>query len=199
MIEDTPKELPKLFNYLWALIKNPVEEIKNLPEIKWPTLVAFQFCLSLVSVTIANLLAPFSITFFNVLISLIAAMLATGLASLFFYYFFLIVFEKQLSFIKIFTLVLFAHIPFAIFHLAGYFFPPSDLIGLMISGMLMVIGLVENFNTPKRIAIKLMAICYSVFLVYWIAQMIISQDHVKEAEPKPLDKIEKEVQDFFNE
>lgn len=199
MIEDTQKELPKLFSYLIALAKNPAEEIKTLPQIKWPTLLAFQFCLSLTSAVFSALLAPYSITVFNVLASLGAALVATGLVSLFFYYFFLLLYERQLPFIKVFTLVLFAHIPFAIFHLAAAFFPPAELIGLGISGILMVVGLVENFDIPKRLALKLMAICYSVFLVFWIAQMITRQDQLEDAQPKSLDKIEKEVQQFFKE
>ena len=49
MIEETKKELPSLFSYLWNLVRNPVQEIQKLPEIHWKTLVIFQFCLSLVS------------------------------------------------------------------------------------------------------------------------------------------------------
>jgi hypothetical protein len=197
MIEDTAEELPSLFTYLWRFIRNPLVEIKTLPKIKWPTLVAFQFCLSLASVIISNLLAPFAISLTNVIISLVIAMVATGLVSLFFYYFFLILYEKEISFIKVFTLILFAHIPFAIFHLATYFFPPADLIGLGISAMLMTVGLVENFGIPKKLAIRLMIALYSIFFVYWGVQLIARQSYRKSTIPQDLDLIEKEVQDFI--
>ena len=197
MIEDTPKELPSLFSYLWDLVRNPIEEIKTLPDIKWPTLVAFQFCLSLISVVVSNLLAPFAISLTSVLISLCIAMVTTGLVSLFFYYFFLILYDRQLSFIKIFTLILFAHIPFAIFHLGAYYFPPAELIGLGISAMLMVVGLVENFEVPKKLARNLMIACYSVFFLYWVGHLITMREHQETSAPQSLDHIEKEVQDFF--
>ncbi len=199
MIEETKKELPSLFSYLWDLVRNPVQEIQNLPEIQWPTLVAFQFCLSLVSVVVSNLLAPFAISLTNVLISLVIAILATGLVSLFFYYFFLIVYSRRLPFIKIFTLVLFAHIPFAIFHLAAYFFPPADLIGLAISALLMVVGLVENFQVPRKLATQLMIACYSVFFIYWAIHLMTMRQHQQSSAPQDLDKIEQEVQEFFKE
>ncbi len=199
MIEDTKKELPSLFGYLWDLVRNPVQEIQNLPSIKWQTLVAFQFCLSLISVVISNLLAPFAISITNVLISLVVAMLATGLVSLFFYYFFLILYSRTLEFIKIFTLVLFAHIPFAIFHLAAYFFPPADLIGLAISALLMVVGLVENFQIPRKLATQLMVACYSVFFIYWAVHLITLHQHRESSVPQDLDKIEKEVNEFFKD
>lgn len=199
MIEDTKNELPTLFTYLWDLVRNPVQEIKKLPEIQWPTLVAFQFCLSLISVVVSNLLAPFAISITNVLISLIIAILATGLVSLFFYYFFLVLYGRKLDFIKIFTLVLFAHIPFAIFHLAAYFFPPADLIGLGISAILMIVGLVENFQVPRKLAQNLMIACYSVFFIYWAVHLITMREHYQESAPQDLDQIEKEVKDFFHE
>lgn len=197
MQEKVSEELPSLFQYLWALLKNPVQEIQNIPKINWPTLVIFQFCLSLVSVVVSNLLAPFAISFTNVLISLIIALLATALVTLFLYYFFLILFQRQLSFISIFTLVLFAHIPFAIFHLAAYFFPPVDLIGLGISALLMVIGLVENFNLPRKICIRLMISLYAVFFVYWSISLVTSRNHREDSKPKSLDRLEQEVQDAF--
>ncbi len=199
MIEETKKELPGLFTYLWAFLKNPLQEIKEIPRIHWSSLVAFQFCLSLISVVVSNLLAPFAITFFNVILSLSMAIVATGLSALFFYYFFLILYERQLPFLKIFTLVLFAHIPFAIFHLAVYFFPPSDLIGIGISALLMIVGLVENFNIPRKLAINLMIGLYSVFFIYWAIHLYTIQSHQDLSTPQDLDHIEKEVDAIFNQ
>ncbi len=197
MIEDTKKELTGLFNYLWDFMKNPVQEIKNIPNIHWTSLVSFQFCLSLISVVISNLLAPFAITFLNVIVSLASAIVATGLSSLFFYYFFLIIYEKQLSFLKIFTLVLFAHIPFALFHLAVYFFPPADLIGIGISALLMIVGLVENFKIPKKVAINIMIGLYSIFFIYWAIHLYTIQKQNDFSVPQDLDQIEKEVDSLF--
>jgi hypothetical protein len=195
MINETGKELPSLFTYLWALVKNPIEEIKRIPSIEWPTLLIFQFCLSFISVVVSNLLAPFTISLINVMVSLVVAILATGLVSLFFYYFFLLLYSRQMEFIKIFTLVLFAHIPFAIFHLGAYFFPPADLIGLAISALLMVVGLVENFSVPRKLATQLMIGCYSLFFIYWAVHLITMRQHQESTLPQDLDKIEQEIRD----
>ena len=193
MIHQTRTELLSLFSYLVSLAKNPVEEIQKLPEIRWPTLVAFQFCLSLVSVSLSNLLAPFAISLTNVLISLLIAMLATGLVSLFFYQFFLIFHKRTLSFIKLFTLVLFAHIPFALFHLLAYSFPPAELIGLGISALLMIVGLVENFLVPRKVAMGLMGFCYSLFLIYWVGAVINMKQYQEASVPQELDHMEQEM------
>lgn len=197
MIE-TKNELQTLFSYLFALVRNPVQEIQNLPEIRWKTLIIFQFCLNIISVVLSNVLAPYAISMVNITISVVASVLALTLSSLFFYYFFLILYNRQLPFIKIFSLVLFANIPFVIFHIAAFFFPPADLIGLAISALLMVVGLVENFQVPKKLATQLIIGLYFIFFLYWAGNLIVSRDHSESSLPQDLDKIEKEVNDTFN-
>ncbi|MCB0378851.1 MAG: hypothetical protein KDD33_10185 [Bdellovibrionales bacterium] len=192
---ETKNELQTLFGYLVSLIRNPVKEIQSLPEISLKTLIIFQFCLSFLSVVISNLLAPYAISMVQVLVSLIIAVSALTLSSLFFYYFFLIIYNTPLSFVKIFTLVLFSHIPFAIFHLASYYFPPVDLIGLGISSLLMIIGMVENFRVPKKLATKLMMGLYALFFVYWVMQTIHHYQFSKMTPPQDMDSIEKELKD----
>lgn len=195
MIEETKEELTSLFTYLWDFIRNPVQEIKSIPRIQWKSLIAFQFCLSTFSVVFSNLLAPYAISIRYIFISLVVSLMATGLVSIFFYYFFLIIYEQRFKFIKIFTLVLFAHIPFAIFHLVSYFFPPADLFGLAISAMLMIVGLVENFQTPKKVAMRLMLTLYMVFFIYWSIQLFYSFQYSRTtSEPQNLDRIEQEIQ-----
>lgn len=193
-METTKNQLHSLFSYLVALVRNPIQEIQRLPNIEWKTLLIFQFCLSFTSVILSNLLAPFSISIAHVIVSLVASWVAISLASLFFYYFFLTLYERKLPFIKIFSLVLFAHIPFAIFHLAAYFFPPADLIGIGISALLMIVGLVENFQIPKKLATQLMILCYSFFLVYWVYQLITINQLSRQSSPQSLDQIEKELE-----
>lgn len=191
---DSKTELKQLFSYIIALVRDPVQQIKNLPHVQWKSLILFQFCLCILSVVFSNLLAPYAISLPHMLFALLASVVALSLVSLFFYYFFLIVYNKTLEFREIFTLVLFAHIPFAIFHLAAYIFPPADLIGLAISGLLMIVGLVENFKIPRKLSIQLMVSLYSVFFVYWIVQMIAFNKVSEMALPQDLDKIEREVQ-----
>ena len=197
-MEKTPNELRSLFSYLGALIKNPVQEIKRLPTIQWKTLILFQFCLCIFSVVFSNLLAPYAISLVHMLIALVSSVRALSLSSLFFYYFFLILYNRELPFIKIFTLVLFAHIPFAIFHLAAYIFPPADLVGLGISSLLMIIGLVENFQIPKKLACQLMLGLYLVFFIYWMTHLITQTDLREMSTPQTLDKIEREIQAIEN-
>ena len=56
----------------------------------------------------------------------------------------------------------------------------------------MVVGLVENFSVPKKLAMQLMVSLYFVFFLYWAAQLMSIQSHQSMAFPKDLDAIEKE-------
>ena len=191
---DSKTELKQLFSYIIALVRDPVQQIKILPKVQWKSLILFQFCLCIFSVVFSNLLAPYAISIPHMIVALIASVVALSLVSLFFYYFFLILYNKTLVFKEIFTLVLFSHIPFAIFHLAAYIFPPADLIGLAISGLLMIVGLVENFSIPRKLSIQLMVSLYSIFFIYWVVQMIAFNKVSEMSLPQDLDKIEREVQ-----
>lgn len=190
-------QIQVLLKYLKDFVRNPVQEIKRLPDVDWKTLVLFQFLLCFVSVGVSNLLAPFAISLVNVIISLAASILAIGLSALFFYYFFLILYDQTFEFIKIFSLVLFANIPFALFHLASAFFPPADLLGYGISGMLMIVGLSENFDVPRKLATRLVVAIYAILSVYWVIHMITIREYTREAAPQNLDQIEREIQDDF--
>ena len=191
--EESQKQLVLLFNYLVDFIRHPFDEIKNIPEIQWKALIIFQFCLISFSVIVSNLLAPFAISITHMIISLVSSLLATALISIFFHYLFLIICYKSLNFIKIYSLVLFAHIPLAIFHLASSLFPPSDLIGLGFSAFLMFTGLTERFNIEKRLASKVILILYSVFSIYWMIHLFTFRKYPILTEPQNLDKIEKEI------
>lgn len=197
MTENIKQEWTLLIQYMIRLVRNPIEGIKNLPEVQWTTLIILQFCLSFVSVILSNIFAPFAISLVNVIISLFSSIIATGLVALFFYYFFLFLYNQKFAFIKVFTLVLFSHIPFAIFHLAGYFFPPADLIGLGLSALLMIVGLVENFSVPKKLATQLMMACYAIFFIYWAMDLVTATQYNSSSQPQTLDQMEKEVTDFF--
>ncbi len=193
-IQETKQQLRALFHYIIALLRHPLEEIKYLPDdIGWKALLILQFCLSLVSVVSSNLLAPFAISVTHVIISLFSSLVAIALASLFLYYFFLIICQRIIPFIKIFSLVLFAHIPFAIFHLASYFFPPADLVGLGLSALLMTVGLVENFEIEQKLASRLIVTLYLVFFVYWAIHIFTVRRHLLLSKPQDLDQIEKEL------
>lgn len=193
-IVEAKEEVVSLFKYLKNFIKNPAKEIQSLPYIPYDSLLIFQFLLCTISVVVSNLLAPFAISIGHLALSVAVSIAALSIVSLTYYYFFLIFFKKELRFRKIFALVLFAHMPFAVFHLGAYLFPPVDVIGLAISCYLMILGLVGNFGFNKKLATQIMVSLYALFLVFWFFNISTSMEINQMSTPQNLDQIEREVQ-----
>lgn len=192
-IEQT-EEVISLFKYLKDLFRNPLQAIKKIPSINFSSLLIFQFLLCAFSVALANLFAPFAINIWVIALTIIASVIGLSMTAMFFYYFFQMSLNRELSFRSLFTLVLFAHIPFALFHLVYYFFPIADLMGMGISATLMVVGLVENYQIPKKLSIRLMAGLYTIFFLFWMINTIKVYSLKELSEPQRLDSIEREVQ-----
>ena len=193
-IAETKEEVVSLFKYLKNFIKNPVLAIQKLPKIPYNSLLILQFLLCTISVVISNLLAPYAISLGHLVLSVAVSILALSFVTLFYYYFFLFFMKKELSFRKIFALVLFAHMPFAAFHLGAYLFPPVDIVGLAISCYLMIVGLIANFGIEKKKAQTLMISLYSLFFVAWLFKISYTIEMNQISSPQNLDQIEREVQ-----
>lgn len=190
-------ELISLFKYLTAFIKNPIESIKSIPRMPISTLFIFQLILCTFSVWLSNILAPYAINITQVLVTTVSSIIGLTIMVYFFHYYFSIIYERQLKLELLFPLVLFANFPFALLHLFYYYFPIADLVGLMISCALMIIGLVENFQIPKKIAIQTMGAVFAITTGLWIYGVISLSEFKEMAKPHQLDSIEREIQSEF--
>ena len=193
-IEQQTSEVVSLFSYLIRLIRNPVETIKQIPKIRFSSLIAFQILLCCGSVVISNLLSPYAINVFTLAFSILGSIAGISLLAMALYYFFSVFFHRELSFQSLFTLVLFSYFPFAVLHLFYYYFSAMDLIGMAASSCLMVVGLVENYQIAKRAAIRVMSSVFAIFAIAWIANRITRYEYEKHGLPQTLDSIEREVQ-----
>ncbi|MNL35100.1 Yip1 domain protein [compost metagenome] len=108
----------------------------------------------------------------GVIISPIVAIVTTGIGSLFFYYYFQVYEKRTLPLRKIFTLILFANIPFFIFQVGSEIIPPITLVGFAFTAMLMAVGLTENFQMDKRRALRLVGILFAIVFILWLANRI---------------------------
>ena len=188
------EELISLFKYLGQLVRDPIQSIKSIPKIRFSTLLVFQFILCGLSVLVSNLLAPYAINTMTIVLSIIGTFMGISILSMGFYYFFSIFFSRELSFRSLFTLILFCGIPFAVCHFFYYYFPVADLIGFAITCVLMVVGLVENYQVSKKAAMRIMAVNYVLFALFWIATSISTYDLYQHSAPQSLDDIEDEME-----
>lgn len=155
--------------YIGNYLRHPIEKIKTLPDWNWPVLLITLVSLSMASGILTGLVPP---NFFRlmggIVISPIVGVVTTTLGALFIYYYFQVYEKRTCSLRKIFTLILFANIPFFIFQVGSELLPPITLVGFAFTAMLMAVGLTENFQMDKRRALRLVTILFAIVFIIWL-------------------------------
>src|SRR5690606_20408781 len=107
------RDVKEIIRYLIDYLRHPIEKIKTLPDWNWTVLVVTLIVLSIASGILTGLVPP---NFFRVMggiiISPLVGLVTTTLGALFIYYYFQVFEKRTCSLRKIFTLILFANIPF---------------------------------------------------------------------------------------
>ncbi len=167
--DDSAKKIKTVFNYIIKYLRNPLTEIKTIPDWNWPTLLVTIITVSMVSGLLMGIIPP---NFFRIIsgliISPIVAVVTAFVSSLFIYYYFQVFEKRTCSLKKIFTLVLFANIPFFIFQALSEMIPPISLVGFAFTSLITAVGLTENFNLEKRRSLRLVSILYAAVILIWI-------------------------------
>ena len=150
-------------------IKNPVSEIKTLPQWNWQSILFAQIILTAATGALAGLLSKSILSILSgIILFPILTMITLGVSSVFFYYTFQIFSEKQIPFSRLFHLVFLANIPLFIFQIISNYLPPVTLVGLLFTAFLLVVGLTENFSLNKKLVIKIISALYVLFFMVWI-------------------------------
>ncbi|KYG60379.1 Yip1 family protein [Bdellovibrio bacteriovorus] len=163
---DNAKEV---LRYIVNYLRHPIEKIKTLPDWNWTTLIVTLVVLSMASGVLTGLVPP---NFFRLMggfiISPLVGVTTTFIGALFIYYYFQVYEKRTCSLRKIFTLILFANIPFFVFQVGSEIIPPITLVGFAFTALLMAVGLTENFQMDKRRALRLVTILFAIVFILWL-------------------------------
>lgn len=163
--------LKSVLSYFVLYFKNPLLALKNVPNWNLLHLIIIQVCFSILIGFISDQLTEFILIkgiFFFPISSVVTTLLGAG----FFYFLFLVIFNTEVSFIRLYTIVFLSHIPFLILRLFKVWIAPIELIGFMATSALLTVGFVENFQFPKKKMIRIVGALFAVYLAAWIAQQI---------------------------
>ena len=172
-VTDSGNSVRGIFKFIVNFLKHPIRQIAYLPDWPWRTLILVQVALSMISGILASLTRPnFFGLLFGIIVMPIMSMLMVSLLTAFLYYYFQVFEKRAVSASKMFTLALFASIPFFIFQIASTLVPPITLIGFAFSAMLLAVGLSETFQLEKKRAVRLCVVLFAVVLIVWIGNRI---------------------------
>lgn len=164
---------PKLRTYLFNFIQNPIQAIKYVPVFHWGTIVIFDTLVSLftgvlfsiVSMSVLNLLF---VPIFWVAASLIQISIVSGC----FYYVSFFVFQRKAHYKPMFTLFMFAALPWKILNVLSPMLSPVNLIGAGASVLLLTVGLIDHFMWPRKGTLRLLGGLLIIYVIFWIIGQI---------------------------
>ena len=159
---------------LIQFLRNPLREIKHIPDWPWPKILAVQAVVTAICGGLRALIDSRNIfiVISQLIISPLFQVITAGVTALFFYYSFQIFLSKTISLRQIFQMVFFASIPFYAFSILTGIVPPIFLIGFAFTSVLLIVGMVEKFQIEKKFAIRLLLVINAIVLILWILQRI---------------------------
>lgn len=198
MWNEIKKDWQEVFAYLKLFIVNPVKQIRYLPEWDWRTNLLFLGALgalagslhgvvsgSFVSMILGFLFLPMSLTVTHFIVS--------G----FFYYFILFILHREVSYKQIFLLLSLANIPLLALYILSPFANPLLLLGVGLSGLLLIVGFVDYFLLPRKPILRLILGLFIFYFLMWVwgSIQILEQKKIENRPitPKNLDILEKEL------
>lgn len=159
----------EIIKYIANYLRHPLEKIRQLPEWSWTTLIIVQVLVSMASGVLTGLVPPnFYRIMSGIIISPMVGVVTGFIGALFIYYYFQVFEHRTCSLRKIFTLILFANIPFFIFQVGSEVIPPISLVGFAFTALLMAVGLTENFQMEKRRSLRLVTVLFAIVFILWL-------------------------------
>lgn len=181
-----PKQtFSEALKYFFSYFKNPLFAIKNIPHWDWLTVLIIQLSLSLLIGFISDLFAQDTLFIFKgIFIFPLSSFLTTFLGAGFFYFLFLIFFNTEVNFPRLYTIVFLSHVPFLILRIIKLWIAPIELIGFAATTALLTVGFVENFQLPKKKMIQIFGALYAVYFAMWAFQQIYQSKNTLEFKSK---------------
>lgn len=182
----------KLKDFSKDYFRHPIEHIKNPPDIEWESSLAAVFAINIVH---GLLRAAYQFNVINFFISLvitpILAAIVLILTTLFLFYFFQISFQRTFAYKKISTVLFIAYLPASLFFLASVVYPPLYLMGLLLMSALVAVGLVENFQVPRKTVLILVSSGAFLAVVFWVFDQFYG--YRAPIAPKTMEQLELEL------
>lgn len=97
----------------------------------------------------------------------------------------------------LYSLVAQATLPYLLLHSFASYLPPVDLLGFLLTCMLLAVGLAERFRAPRRIVIRLSAFAFALFFAAWAWTQARSRHALSPRpeydSPRSLDDLERDL------
>ena len=165
-----PEHVADLPRFLTRFITNPVGHIKEPSRLTWPAAFTLQVAAAIVSGALTSVVEKSALDLMiSIFVFPVVMVMVGAVFTLFIYYYFAIFARTYLDIRRLYSLVVIAMFPYFVIHALSGFLPPLDLIGVALTGILLVVGLVEQFRLGRKPVAALVGTACVVFFVVWSA------------------------------
>ncbi|MEK7357582.1 MAG: hypothetical protein AAB250_14105 [Bdellovibrionota bacterium] len=176
VVRQSLRDLPKL---LGTFARDPVGTMRSPLTLSWPAITSLVLGSAIVSGVLVGVLSRSLLDFLiGLLLFPLTSLLITIVFTFFIYYFFSLFKSTFLEFTRLASIVSLAMVPYFFVHTFSSFAPPIDLIGFALTGLLLIVGLVEQFGLDRKVCVKLIGGLGAGFFIIW--SVVQFQSHARE-------------------
>jgi hypothetical protein len=185
--------------FLPLFLRSPVASIQRVPDWDFVNALLLLVLITIPSGILSGVISRNVMTIlWGIFLLPITTVIFTVMITAGFYYLFIALFRVKVDPTKLFLTVVLSAVPFLALRILVPVLPPLAPLGVALSGLLLTVGIAENFRLPRQHVMKLMGACFAVFFVFWIFQMIQSTGRPrnlnKEIPADALQQLEKEME-----
>jgi len=185
--------------YLPMFFRSPVASIQRVPDWDFTNAILLLILVTIPSGILSGVISRNLMTIlWGIFLLPVTSLVFTALIAAGFYYLFMAIFRVKVDPVKLFLTVVLASIPFMVIRIVVPVLPPLLPFGVLLSGLLLIVGFVDNFRLPRKQVMNLLGACFAVFMIFWIVQMIQStgrrHDVSREIPADALQTLEKELE-----
>lgn len=196
--EDLKNRLKEIAYFLPKYLRNPIEGIKKVPAWDWQTVVMLAILMSAASSVLSGFVSRSLLSiFFGFIVGPIMGLTINFLVASVIYCACLILLKAELDFRKIFTIIVLSIVPSQVLGILSPVFWPVIFLCIILSAVLLIVGLVENFMLDKRRIIQIVGSMTLVVLLFW-SFTVFRDFSIKRSKPldytsESLEQIRKEL------
>jgi hypothetical protein len=196
--QDIKSRAREIILFLPHFLKNPINGMKRVPSWDWPTVLILEILITAATSVLGGILAHHWLAIlggviFGPIMGLVISFILSGVL----YYACLFILRTELEYRKIFTVVVLAKVPSQILSILSPIAKPITLFCLVVTALLLIVGLVENFMLDKKKVTQIVGFIAGFVILAWIYSTVLeaTNSHIKVQDytPESLDQIHKEL------
>jgi hypothetical protein len=196
---DLKARVREIIVFLPQFLRRPVEGMKRVPSWDWPTALILEAGLAATTSVLRGFVDRsvyeiFGGLFVGPVRGIVISFILAGI----FYYSCLFLLKTELEFRKIFVVVVLALVPSQILEILSPLAHPVTVIGVILSALLLIVGLVENFMLDKKKITQIVGTLAGAIILIWLYGAVMeattNRIRVQDYTPESLDQIHRELE-----